>query len=236
MDTQTRHALKQDSFVAATTSSVDWLSVHRSSVIKTAVLVVVVVAAIIAGTMVYNAREAKAEVAFGQAMTIYTTPLLQPGQPTDPGQPSYKTAAERAKAANPVFEQVANQYGWFKAGANARYFAGLTYQDQGQTANAESELKKAADSSDSSLAALAKVALANLYNQTGRQSQAVDLLKEVIKKPTTTVPASAAKLQLAQLYETTNAAEAKRLYAEIKDQDKTSAAAQIAAQKLQSQK
>ena len=42
-----------------------------------------------------------------------------------------------------------------------------------------------------------------------------------------------AKLQLASLYETTKPEEAKRLYAEIKDKDKTTAAGQIAAQKLQ---
>ncbi|MGC2500530.1 MAG: coatomer subunit epsilon, partial [Silvibacterium sp.] len=73
---------------------------------------------------------------------------------------------------------------------------------------------------------------AGLYRQTGRDDQAVDLYRQVIKNPTLTVPASAAKLQLAGLYETTNPAEAKKLYAEIKDQDKTTAAGQIATQKL----
>jgi lipopolysaccharide biosynthesis regulator YciM len=76
------------------------------------------------------------------------------------------------------------------------------------------------------------MALAGLYRQTGRDGQAVDLYQQIIKSPTLTVPASAAKLQLAQLYETTNPAQAKKLYAEIKDQDKTTAAGQIAAQKL----
>jgi lipopolysaccharide biosynthesis regulator YciM len=127
---------------------------------------------------------------------------------------------------------MADRYGWLKAGANAEYFAGLTYLDLNQTASAESELLKAAGSHDKGLAALAKMALAGLYRQTGRPSQAVDLYNQVIKNPTLTVPASSAKLQLAQLYETTNPVEAKKLYAEIKDQDKTTAAGQIAAQKL----
>ena len=94
-------------------------------------------------------------------------------------------------------------------------------------------LKQAADSHDSSVAALAKLSLAGLYHQTGRDPQAIELYQQLIAKPTLTVPASMAKLQLAGLYETTKPAEAKRLYAEIKDQDKTTAAGQIAAQKLQ---
>jgi tetratricopeptide (TPR) repeat protein len=232
LDTQTRHALKQDRFVEATASGLGWLQVHRTNVIKVAVAIVIVAALIVTGALVYSSRSASAQSAFGQAMDIYSTPLRQPGQPVTPGEPSYATAAERAKAANPLFVDVANRYGWLKIGANARYFAGLTYLDLGQTAQAEAALQKAGDSHDSGLAALAKMALAGVYRQTGRAAQAVDLYQQLIKKPTTTVPASAAKLQLAELYEATNPAQAKKLYAEIKDQDKTTAAGQIAAQKL----
>jgi len=232
LDTQTRHALKQDRFVEATASGLGWLQLHRSNVIRVAIAAVIVVALIVTGALVYNSRSASAKVAFGQGMDIYNSPLLQPGQPPIPGEPTYKTAAERAKAANPIFVDVANRYGWLKTGANAQYFAGLTYLEMSQTSQAEAALRKAADSHDSDLAALAKMALAGLYRQTGRSSQAVDLYQQLIKNPTNTVPASAAKLQLAQLYETTNPAEAKKLYAEIKDQDKNTAAGQIAAQKL----
>ena len=196
----------------------------------------VLIGIFIAGLITYSNRSAQAQAAFGQAMEIYDTALQQPGQPAEPGQKTYASAAERAKAANPLFVEVANHYGWLKTGANARYFAGLTYLDMGQTANAENELKKAADSHDAGLAALAKVALANLYHQTTRDPQAIALYQQLIAKPTLTVPASAAKLQLAALYEATKPEEAARLYAEIKDQDKTTAAGQIAAQKLQGPK
>ena len=233
MDTQTRHALKQDSFVQATASSLHWAEEHRSILIKASIAVVALIAIVLAGVIFYNNRTEQAESLFGQAMDIYNAPLAQPGQPAEPGVKTYATAADRAKDAHPLFEEVADKYGLFKAGANARYLAGMTAIDMGQTAAGESDLKKAADAGDRSVAALAKLALAGLYHQTGRDSQAIDLYKELIAKPTVTVPASLAKLQLAALYETTNPAEAKRLYAEIKDQDKTTAAGQIAAQKLQ---
>lgn len=233
MDTQTRHALKQDSFVQATASSLNWIDTHRSAIIKISIVVVAVLAIVLAGVISYNNRSERAESLFGQAMDIYNTPLAQPGQPAEPGVKTYASAADRAKEAHPLFEEAANKYGWYKAGANARYLAGMTAIDMGQTSAGENDLKQAADSSDHGVSALAKLALAGLYHQTGRDPQAIDLYKELIAKPTLTVPASMAKLQLAGLYEGTNSAEAKRLYAEIKDQDKTTAAGQIATQKLQ---
>jgi hypothetical protein len=55
----------------------------------------------------------------------------------------------------------------------------------------------------------------------------------VIAHPTTTVPKAAAQLQLAAMYESMQPQEARRLYAEIKDQNKETDAGQIATQKLQ---
>jgi tetratricopeptide (TPR) repeat protein len=233
VDTQTRHALKQDSFVQATASSISWVDTHRAAVIRTSIAVVVVLGLFFAGLITYNNRSERAANLFGQAMDIYNTPLAQPGQPAEPGVKTYASAAERAKAANPLFQDVADKYGWLKQGANARYLAGMTALDMGQSSTGENDLKKAADSSDSNVAALAKLALAGLYHQTNRDSQAIELYQQLIAKPTATVPASLAKLQLAAMYEKTNSDEAKKLYAEIKDQDKTTAAGQIAAQKLQ---
>lgn len=232
MDTQTRHALKQDRFVEATASGLDWLQDHRRNAIIAIVSVVVLAAVVITTVVVYNSRLSKAEALFGQAMDIYNTPLAQPGQELAPGQQTYPSAAARAKAANPLFVQVADKYDWLKVGKNAEYFAGLTYLDMGQTATAEKELESAIHSGNSGLSALAKMALAGLYRQTGRGDQAVALYKQVIKHPTVTVPASAAQLELAGLYETTDPAQARQIYAQLKDQDKDTAAGQIAAQKL----
>ena len=232
MDTQTRHALKQDRFVETTASTLDWVGANRARVIRLSIAAIVVLAIIIGGTSYYHQRSNQASVALGKALEIYNTPLRQPGEPVQPGITSYGTSAERAQAANQQFVNAANSYGWLDAGKTARYFAGLTYLDIGKTSDAESNLKQVADSHDSNLAALAKVALAGLYVQTGKNQQAVDLYKQIIAHPTTTVPASAAQLQLAQLYETTDPQQAKQIYAVLKDKDKTTAAGQIATQKL----
>jgi tetratricopeptide (TPR) repeat protein len=235
VDTQTRHALKQDKFVSVTASGLEWIGEHRSNFVAWLVGFVLAAGLVVAGIFVYQKREAAANQLLGQAMDIYETPLVQPNQPAEPGQKTYATAAERAKAAYPLFRQTADQYGWLTPGETARYFAGATELELGQQSAAEADLEKATHAGRDR-AALAKIGLANLYAQTGRNSQAVTLFQDVISHPTTTVPKAAAQLQLAQLYETTQPAEARRLYAEIKDQNKDNDAAQIATQKLQSLK
>ena len=232
MDTQTRHALKQDKFVLATSTGLDWLQENRSSFIRISIAVIVLVLVVVGGSIFYTRRSEAAQIAFGQAMNTYTAPLRQPGQPVDASNPSFATATDRAREANRQFVDVANHYGWLDAGKNARYLAGVTYLEIGQAASAESQLKQVADAHEAGLAALAKLALAGLYHQTGRDPQAIELYQKLIAKPADTVPASAARLQLAELYEVTNPTEAKRIYAEIKDKDKTSPAAQIATEKL----
>ncbi|MFZ0271469.1 MAG: coatomer subunit epsilon [Acidobacteriaceae bacterium] len=236
MDTQTRHALKQDKFVNVTTSGLEWIGEHRSHVVAWVVGVALAAAIVVGSLVVYQKREAAANQLLGQAMDIYETPLTQPNQPVEPGMKTYATAADRAKAAYPLYRQAADQYSWLTAGEMARYFAGATELDMGQQSAAEADLEKATHASNGNLAALAKIALANLYAQTGRNAQAVTLFQDVIAHPTTTVPKAEAQLQLAGLYETTQPQEARRLYAEIKDQNKETEAGQIASQKLQGTK
>jgi tetratricopeptide (TPR) repeat protein len=231
VDTQTRHALKQDRLVDVTKTSVDWFQENRSRVIQASVAAVVCLGVLIAGLVIYGQRSAASELAFGEAMDTYNTSIAQPGQPTPPGEKSFPTAAARATLANQQFVQLANKYSLLGSGKTARYFAGLTAIDLGQTGAAEGYLKQVADGHDSALSSLAKVALANLYQQMNRTSEAVVLYNQLIAKPTNTVPADAAKLQLAALYEKTNPAEANKIYAQLKT-SKT-AAGQIAAQKLQ---
>ncbi|HEV2274003.1 MAG TPA: coatomer subunit epsilon, partial [Acidobacteriaceae bacterium] len=197
---------------------------------RTSIVAVLVLAALIAGLVTYYHRSDAAELAFGAAIDTYSAPLAQPGQPATPGEKTFATAALRAKAANEQFNQIAERYGMLRPGRTALYFAGVTALEMGQTGTAETDLQKVADSHDTNLAALAKLALAGLYQNTNRDSKAVVLYQQLIAKPTTTVPANAARLQLAALYETTNPAEAQRIYAQLKSD--RGAAGQIAAQKL----
>ncbi|MDR3792939.1 MAG: tetratricopeptide repeat protein [Terracidiphilus sp.] len=231
MDTETRHALKSNSFAQATASSVSWLEEHKSNVIRWTVTGVVVVVVVVGSLIGWSLRTAAADTALGAAMDAYNAPLAEPGIPAESG--TYTTAADRAKAANKQFSDVASNYGLLPQGNKAHYFAGITAEELGQNGTAESELQKAAGAWDRNVANLAKLALAGLYQKTSRDSQAIEIYNELVAKPSETVSAATAQLSLADLY----AAEGKQdqartLWAKVKDGDKEGAAGSIAAEKL----
>jgi predicted negative regulator of RcsB-dependent stress response len=231
VDTQTRHALKTDKFAAATAGSVSWVTEHRSGLVRWVIIGVVVLALVVGGGIFWNMRSTAAETALGAALDTYGAPLATPGAPAAAG--TYASAGDRAKAANQQFLDVARQFGWLPEGAKAHYFAGVTYQELGQTASAESELKTAAGSWDSSLSSLAKLALAGLYHQTGRDPQAIDLYNQLAAKPSATVSAGVAQLDLANIYvDEGKTDQARAIWAKVKDTDKDGMAGSIATQKL----
>src|SRR5260370_38722834 len=84
VDTQTRHALKQDKFVEATQTGLSWIDTNRSQVLRAGIAAVVLLAALIGGTGYYQHRSAEASVALGKALEIYGSPPRPPGAPRSP--------------------------------------------------------------------------------------------------------------------------------------------------------
>jgi lipopolysaccharide biosynthesis regulator YciM len=103
----------------------------------------------------------------------------------------------------------------------------------GQNGPAETELKTAAGAWNANLANLAKLALAGLYHQTGRDSDAVSLYQELANKPSDTVSTNVAQLDLADLYSAEGKQDlARALWAKLKDSDKDGPAGAAASAKL----
>ena len=231
MDTETRHALKSNSFAQATATSVSWLEEHKASVIRWTVVGVVALVVVVGSVVGWCLRTAAADAALGAAMDTYSAPIAEPGIPAESG--TYATAADRSKAANKQFSDVASSFGLLPQGTKAHYFVGITAEELGQNGTAETELKKASGAWDRNVSNLAKLALAGLYQKTSRDSQAIEIYNAIVAKPSETVSAAVAQLSLADLY----AAEGKQdqartLWAKVKDADKEGAAGSIAAEKL----
>lgn len=225
--------MKHDALVDSAQSALGWLEEHKTEAILTVAAVIAVVAIVIGGSLFMQHRQDEASAAFGAAMDLYSAPIAQPNTPQQPGVRTYANSTVRAQAANELFVKAADSYGSTDAGKQALYFSGLTYMEMGNTAQAETTLKKTVRDGDSDLAALANLALAGLYRQTGRTPDAIKLLDHLANHPTTTVPAAESKLELADIYERTDPAQARTIYAQLKDKEPKTAAGQIAAQKLQ---
>jgi tetratricopeptide (TPR) repeat protein len=234
VDTQTRHSLKANSFAEATATGVNWLSLHKSGVVRGVIVAAAVLVVVVGSLVAYSVRSSQANVALGAALDVYNAPLAEPGFPAESG--AYATAADRAKAANQKFTEVASTYSPLPVANKAHYFAGITAEQLGQNGTAESELKTASGALDRNVANLARLALAGLYQKTSRESQAVEQYNAIIAKPSETVTASVAQLSLADLYAAQGKQDqARQIWAKVKDADKEGAAGSIATEKLGAQ-
>ncbi len=238
MRAETRHQLKQDRFSRATIdaaeATVHWSVEHKNKLIAGATVLAVVVAAAVGIWYYLNIQDEKASLEVSQAVRVLDTPVRPANMPAQPNSPSFSSNQERAAAAQKKFQAVIDQYPHTHAAEVSKYFVGITAADLGDNTTAENNLKAVASSGGADLSALAKMALAAVYRNTNRTPQAVDLYKQLIDKPTTTVGKTAAQMELASTYEAAGQpVEARRIYQQIQKDNPTSQAAQMASARLQ---
>jgi len=230
----TRHQLKTDEFRATTVETLSWAAENRSTLVTAVIVIAVILAVIIGGWTYVNYRDQQARGILASAIDKYNAPIRPADQPATPEMLTYATAAERAKAANAEFAQVAGKYSFTQSGRIARYFEGVTLRDMGDTAGAEKQLNEVASSWDKSMAGLAKMALAGLYTDTNQTAKAIDLYKQLIDHPANSVGKWTPQFELAALYEANNQPqEARKLYEQLQKESPTSPVGQVATQKLQ---
>ncbi len=199
-----------------------------------AVAVAVIVAVIIGGWTYVGYRNQQARGMLGAAIDKYNAPVRSADQPATPEMLTYASAAERAKAANAEFAQIAQKYSFTESGRIARYFEGVTLRDLGDTAAAEKQLSEVASGWDKSLAGLAKLALAGLYADSNQTTKAIDLYKQLIDHPANSVGKWTPQFELAELYQANNQPQdARKLYEQLQKESPTTPIGQVATQKLQ---
>ena len=233
MRSSERHHLKEDQFAAATMDKLSWAVEHRNPLFVSSGIVVVVLLVLIGGFYYQQNREQQSSVLLGEALQLYSAPIRPAGSPEIPGQQSFTSALDRAKAASNKLVEISEKYGHTDSGSMANYFLGLCAEDMNDNAKAEDYFKKVSDSGNKDLAALAKNALASLYHDTGRDQLAIDLYKQLIEKPTNTVPKPSAQIALADLYEAKDPLQARKIYEEVQKDNADNMAGRIAGSKLQ---
>ena len=237
MRAETRHQLKQDAFsrvtIGAAEKTAHWSVEHRSTLTIAGIAVVVIAAAVVGGWYYLSAQNEKASFDLAVAVRTLDTPIRPAGVPAQPDSPSFASAKERAQAGRKQFQAILDKYPHTRTADMARYFLGVTSEGVGDNTAAESNFKAVASNGNKDLASVAKLALAALYGNTNRTKDAIALYQELINQPTLSVGKVTAQLQLAELYQTSNQPlDAKRLYEQVKKDNSSPAAVQIATQKL----
>jgi len=231
----TRHQLKQDAFATSTAETISWAVEHRSKLVAAGTVVVVILAQIAGGWAYINYRDQQARAQLALAIQKFNEPIRPAGTPVTPDMPpSYGSAQERAKATNAEFVRIADKYSYTQSSQLARYFAGITARDLGNNAAAEKDLQEVSASRYPEIASLAKFALAAVYHDAGKNSQAIDLYKQLIAHPTVSVGKSTAQFALASLYQSTaRPDDARHLYEQMQKESPASMISQMAGQRLQ---
>ena len=237
MRAETRHHLKQDAFsrvtIGAAEKTADWTVEHRTTLIISAVVALILIGGVAGGWYYLNLQDEKASLELNQAVRTLGTQLRPAGTPEQPDFPTFTSVRERAEAAQKKFQAIVDRYPHTRTADMAHYFLGVTAVELSDTAAAERNFKQVASAGNGEVASLAKDALASLYGQTNRTKDAIALYQELINKPTTSVSKVTAQLQLAELYQGANQPlDAKRIYEQIKKDNPTSEAGELATQKL----
>jgi len=212
-----RKDLKKDEFRDTFVHGVESVASHQQLlwIVVTAALVV---ALAVFGWNSYSRRQtAKAAASLDDAMKIFQARIRTPGEQVEPGEVTYIDEKNKYTDAGKKFKEVANQYGRTKPGQVARYYAALSEVQLKQYPEAEKDLNQLVGA-DENLSGLARFQLAGIYLQENKDSQAVDLYKQLADKPTVFVPKPMVMLTLADHYRKTDPTQAAKLYNEVKQQ------------------
>ena len=233
MRAETRHQLKQDRFSKVTFeaagNAVHWSEEHKAKLVIVAIAVVVVAAIAFGGWYYINTQDEKASAELSTAVRTFETPVRPAGMPAQPGYDSFASAQERGTAARKQFQDIVDRYPRTHTADMARYFVGLASAQLNDNAAAERNLQEAAASSNADLAALGKFALASVYRSENKDTQAIDLYKQLIDKPTIVVSKATAQIELAGFYESRQKPdEAKKIYDQVAKDNPSTEAASIA--------
>jgi len=233
---ETRHQLKQDRFskvtIEAAENAAHWSEEHKTKLIVIVVAVVVIAAIAFGGWYYVNTQDEKASAELSTAVRTFETPVRPAGVPAQPGYDSFASPQERATAARKQFQAILDKYPRTHTADMARYFVGLASAQLNDNAAAERSLQEAAGSRNGDLAALGKFALAAVYRSESKDTQAIDLYKQLIDKPTLVVSKATAQLELAEFYEARQKPdEAKKIYDQIAKDNPSTEAASLAQRK-----
>jgi predicted negative regulator of RcsB-dependent stress response len=208
VDRAHRHDLKHDKFVEQVGHTVEYATEHKSDVMKWggAALLLIVIAA---GVYYYMRAQAETrQEALRKAIEVQQATV---GEMGNPFIQSYKTDAEKTKAVEKAWTDLANTHSGSFEAAVAHFYLGVNAADRGQTAEAEKHFKAVAESGKDNIASQGKLSLAQIYTSTGRLDEAERLLRSVVDNPTPLVSKEQATILLGRVLAKKNPAEARKV-------------------------
>ena len=197
MNKELKKQIKHDELRDGLGQAAGWLDTHRDEVRMAGIGIAVVLIAAIGFGSWRSHRQASAERAFDDAITIFHSPVAGDPDALKAGETVYPSHADKYTKAAAAFDEVVKQHGSTAVGGRARYYAALARIENGQGQAAEAELAKLASDGDPLVKGLSRLALADLHRGAGQWDQAIEGYRKIVDDSGSTVPRDHALMRLA---------------------------------------
>ena len=228
-----RKELKKDEVRETLSHGAQAVFAHQHQIWVYGGIALLVALAVLGWRFYTQSQTAKGTAALADAMKVYQARIRTAAEPALPDEITYLDEKNKYGDAVKKFTDVANRYSRTRPGQLARYYAALSLEKLNRFGEAENDLKALESSGDESLSALARFKLAQVYDEDGKGSQAVQLYQQLSSKPTLFVPKPVVLLALADHYSGSDPTQAAKLYKQVKDEFPDTQAAQQADERLQ---
>lgn len=210
MDRITRKELKTDHFVEGFEDVVEYLSEHRTQIIRYG-SVALVIAAVAAGFYYYrkNARIERQQALYS-VREVETYPVSAAGEGT-PGTRVFRSEKEKRDYLIKAYTELANKYPGSQEACIAEFSIGTEYASGQMYPQAQKQLETAAACGDANVASLANLSLSQVLFAEGKPAQGEKLLRELMEHPTPMVTKGQAIITLARMLAPDKPAEARKL-------------------------
>jgi tetratricopeptide (TPR) repeat protein len=193
----TAHTRKPDPFIEQYLHTSAWVKERSRPIVKWSAVAVGALALAAIGWWIFSSRAKSAAESMARAMAAHQAVVQNPLPTLAPGQIAFKTEDEKHREAYRTFTEAANEYPSYN-GDTARYFAAI-HQLNFEADKAEATLKEIAPK-DSEVGAQARMALAQRYEATGRNDEALAEYQKLKAKPGA-IPPALIDLNTGRVYE-----------------------------------
>jgi predicted negative regulator of RcsB-dependent stress response len=206
VDRQTRKDLKTDKFAAEVFDVFEWSTQHKDKVVRYGALAVAVLVVIFGGYFYMDYQASMRQKALADA--LHTMEASIGPDATAPGGLHFTSQTEKDTAISKAYNELATKYSGTGEGSVAAMSLGSEAAGKGNFGEAEKHYKGVVDNGPKPYAALARLALAQVYQSEGKTADAQKLLQDAVNNPTETVSKEQATIALARVTAAGNKADA----------------------------
>ena len=212
MDRVTRKALKTDRFAAEVTHSVEYVTEHRRQALLYGGAALALLALAGGAYFWVQKRRSAAHEALYQALATVHAAISEE-EPV--GRLSFRTDKEKNDKALKDFQGVLQRFPKTPEARIARYYVGLVHNEMGSLAEAQKHLEQAIRDGHDDVLALARMSLADIYLEQGKDEEARKIYQFLIENHTATVSEGRAQLAMARFLRPRRPEEARQLLLEL---------------------